>query len=400
MSWSISKLFSKPKVLVVDQSLVDEAGHHLNVASALARTFDDAGFSSRTLTHSDFAPRDYPVLRAKPVFLNRTYDAVFSVMERPSRYEALEHKISIELEHALSDCKETTVVFPTLTFTDMPAVADWISAHPQSERLQVFFWLVFGPEFLVRSDSQIELARDWYRDGFEQLEQAARTGARICPIVETPGLHAVWQDLTDLSIETVRLPSMVHFLAERDRPSSKRQLTVGYGGDVRSGKGFELLPETVTTALAKRPNLRFDIRVAIENPDQHEREIQALQNAGPGVSLEIGTLPPTRFQEFLAGCDLILLPYDPEIYVLRGSSICDEAEALGIPQIVPRNVSFSHKAIAAGAARAFGDYTAESVSAALLAAIDDIDRLRESSSALRKHVTNQNQQFLALMQRG
>jgi len=400
VNWSLSELFAKKKALIVDPSLADEAGHHLNVTSALVNTLNDAGYETRTLAFRQFDVEAHPDLNASPVFLNRCYDAVSSVLEKPSRYDALVDKFSIELDHALSDCRETTVIFPTLTFMELPAIAEWIAAHPRPERLTVYFWLVFGPEFLVRSEDQVKIVREWYREGFAQLERAAEFGARIHPIVETAGLHEEWQRLTKLEIATIRLPSMVHLLKDQSLQQERSSITIGYGGDVRVGKGFELLPGVVEAVLEARSGLRFDIRVAIDEPETHKAEIDALTGAGSRVSFKTGSLSPTRFQRFLAECDLILLPYDPEIYVLRGSSICDEAEALGLPQVVPAGVSFSHKTITGGASFSFDEYTAKAIASAVIAAADDMARLQENAERMRHAVTNQNRQFLALMQQG
>ncbi len=376
---------------------MDAAGHHLNVTQALIKTFSDAGITPRVMSHQAFSAEKCGVPNCTPAFLNRTYDGVSEALAAPALQAPLARKFQVELSHFLTDACETIIVFPTVTFMELPGIAAWVSNHPNRQNLQVFFWLVFGPEFLTQKPSEEALVETWSREGFEALERAARTGARVCPIVETPGLKDRWQPLCKLPISVIRLPSMVHHLAKASGTRTQSAPVIGYGGDVRDGKGFEHLPEIVEQVLSHHPHVRFDLRLAIDSTRDDLPRIAALKALGDRVSVQTGSMQPLAFQTFLSECDLILLPYDPQIYALRGSSICDEVEALGLPQIVPNEVSFAQKVITLGSAVGFSEFTAEAITAAVIDAVDQIDRLTQKAQSQREQIIDQNQQFLDLL---
>jgi len=384
-------------VLIVDPSLMDEAGHHLNVSEALSVTLANAGFETSTLAHRAFPADAHESLAATPLFLNRIYDGIWHVHEKPSRYEAITRKSSVELRHVLRGRRERLVIFPTVAGLEFPGMAEWICDHPNPETLEVYFWIVFGPEFMAPDPASEDRQAEWYAEGFAALEAAAETGAKLRPIVETQGLKDIWQPFTELEISVIRLPTMVHHIArEIAAQPRKGPLTIRYGGDVRDGKGFSLLPEIVTATLAEHPEVHFDLRVAVEDPSRHEADLHSLEE-NQAVTLKIGALPPRAFQRFLSTGDIILLPYDPEIYLRRGSSICDEAEALGKPQVLPSAVSFAQKMLAAGAATGFETYSAESIADALSSAIAGYDKLAARARSQQTTVTDQNMAFLELM---
>lgn len=391
--------FKKRGCLIVDQSLSDAAGHHLNVTQALSKSLRAAGYRTRVLAHSAFPADEHEGIDAEPLFPNRCYDAMFLALERPARFDALSAKFSVELSVFLKNAGERQIVLPTLTCMELQGLATWIKSHSSPDQVSVYFWLVFGPEFLTSDARQVKQAEAWYAEGFAALEEAAKTGARIYPIVETQGLRERWQPATNLEISVIRLPSMVHHLASQKKPDQTDGIVVGYGGDVRAGKGFELLPDVVQAVRKRHPEVRFDIRVAIDPDHDHSETLDALQQFGAGVSVRVGSMLPLEFQAFLAQCDLLLLPYDAEIYANRGSSICDEAEVLGLPQIVPSQVSFAQKVLSTGSAFAFDKHDAGSVAGTLCRALDGFDDLTQNARANLKNITDQNQTFVSLMTR-
>lgn len=388
----------RKKAAIVDHSLMDAAGHHLNVAQALMRSLSSAGYDPTLYAHRGFRSVAGADLSAVPVFPNRAYDSLYQAQDNPALFPALARKYAVELQHVLRRKNERIVVFPTMTCVELPGLADWIENHPAASRLQVFFWLAFGPEFLTSRPEQVETAKDWYAEGFQALERAARTGARLCPIVETEDLAVLWQEMTGLPVSVIRLPTMVHHLAGDVYRQAGAGPVIGYGGDVRDGKGFPLLPEIVAQIGERHPSARFDIRVAVD-PDQERTHRKTLDRlaAAPNVSLSIGSQAPLAFQTFLACCDLILLPYDPDIYALRGSSICDEAEALGRPLVVPEEAAFAQTALAAGTATGFDTHTAAGVAAALDAVLSDFNTFQAAATAHRQTVVDQNKAFLQLV---
>jgi hypothetical protein len=58
------------------------------------------------------------------------------------------------------------------------------------------------------------------------------------------------------------------------------------------------------------------------------------------VRLLPGFLTSAAFEEELAKCDVVLLPYEESVYAVRGSAMLYRCAELGIPAIGPANTGF------------------------------------------------------------
>ncbi|MEP6967043.1 MAG: hypothetical protein ABI906_03085 [Pseudomonadota bacterium] len=111
-------------------------------------------------------------------------------------------------------------------------------------------------------------------------------------------------------------------------------LTLSVLGESRPSKGFLDLPEIVDS-IASAPALAAAMKVVIQHwrpasgyTEKHDEAVARLRRH-PFVELVEGMLDAEAYDRRLAEADVLLLPYDPEVYNLRGSGILTEGVSRG-----------------------------------------------------------------------
>ena len=77
----------------------------------------------------------------------------------------------------------------------------------------------------------------------------------------------------------------------------------------------------------------------------------------------------------LAEADLLLLPYDPDVYRRRGSGVFTDAHHVGIPVVAPKDCAFARTAFDDGWGVAMTEYDGKSLGIAVLDALDRLASL-------------------------
>jgi hypothetical protein len=72
----------------------------------------------------------------------------------------------------------------------------------------------------------------------------------------------------------------------------------------------------------------------------------------------------------LAEADLLLLPYDPDVYRRRGSGVFADAHHVGIPVVAPKDCAFARPAFDDGWGVAMTEYDGKSLGIAVLEALE------------------------------
>ncbi len=96
-----------------------------------------------------------------------------------------------------------------------------------------------------------------------------------------------------------------------------------------------------------------------------------------------GALSAEQWEEALASCDLLVLPYDRTAYRQRSSGIFAEGAAAGIPAVVPDGIWMAEQ-IAAGAAAgvSFSGSEPGAVAAACAEAVSRLPELHARAARL------------------
>ncbi|WP_237355399.1 glycosyltransferase [Xanthobacter sp. YC-JY1] len=254
----------------------------------------------------------------------------------------------------------TLVVLPNVMQNQIMGVVQALSALPEAGRPRVVCQLMFAPDWIP-----------WRRSGqlgpgiYAQAFALARPLMGRCLVfgTENAAIAALYRD--GYGIEPIRLP--VPFgNVERARPVPERPV-FGFLGVSKNDKGFHLLPDAIR--LCREQGLAGDFVVQVQR-DGHEAETAAAEQALralPYVRLIDRVLTDEDFAAETRKVDAMLLPYDPQVFGMRGSGIFTQSAAAGRP-VVASAGTYAAASIASGDAEGevFAPYDAAAFAAAIL----------------------------------
>jgi glycosyltransferase involved in cell wall biosynthesis len=108
-----------------------------------------------------------------------------------------------------------------------------------------------------------------------------------------------------------------------------------YCGEATRRKGFDLLPEIVRRVSEARPEADFLIQIHTwQAHDPLTQEMTELARTRPNVQTVAGFTLPDDFYALLDDADVVLLPYQADVYKQGTSAIFEEATYLGRPAVV------------------------------------------------------------------
>lgn len=137
--------------------------------------------------------------------------------------------------------------------------------------------------------------------------------------------------------------------AHMELPPKKQNAAPLFGaiGQCRPEKNYQLLLPAVHKYLERggRGNFLFQIGCQ-EAPylqyffHEIQRELESLNKAFPNrVHIKMHDVYGEEYYALLAGCDAVLLPYEPDVYKVRISQVVMDCIFLGVPVIAPRHTS-------------------------------------------------------------
>jgi glycosyltransferase involved in cell wall biosynthesis len=101
------------------------------------------------------------------------------------------------------------------------------------------------------------------------------------------------------------------------------------------------------------------------------------------LELVRGALDAEAYQTMLARADLILLPYDPELYRSRGSGVLAEAICLAKPVVAPAGSGIGEEVAAGRAAGVlFTAFDAPAIAAAIGEALAGLEPLTQQAAVI------------------
>jgi glycosyltransferase involved in cell wall biosynthesis len=157
-----------------------------------------------------------------------------------------------------------------------------------------------------------------------RIREAVAAGARVAVCAETPRYAGRLASLLGQHVHVVPYP--VHCDPEPELPL-RDTYCVALPGSARVDKGFLLLAEIFRDIRSADPDLRIRLVAQSLPPAEsvrHARYTSAL-GAIPGVTLLASSIGEVEMNALYARADLVLLPYDAEIYRYRGSAVVMES---------------------------------------------------------------------------
>lgn len=395
---------TSPKILIVDQSLRDMAGHHYEYDLALFRAAVAAGVPIVVGAHASVEPLELLGRNVRAWFQRAWYES----HETPAAPVAapkpvlgwLPSVIRMPLAGLARRLLGARRMVPDQTHTGS-GFGEEVLALIRAEEFGPHDHVLVHTFSIPELDRLIELARSrdrlplihiiFRRDAEEPSVAAGPNGGirgSLTRLVASPSalsilrLYADTEDLAEqyaalvpgLHVAAIPIP---HCLPSTHADGSARApgpLRIVYLGDARDEKGFHLLPDVVDGLAGRffperraRFILQGNISVAGDSPVLSAARERLAAYPRDRVELITEQLDVAAFHDLVRSADIMLLPYDAHAYERRSSGILMQALAAGRVVVVPAHTWLARQVDPAASVR-FGGTT--SLADAVAAAVD------------------------------
>jgi glycosyltransferase involved in cell wall biosynthesis len=205
---------------------------------------------------------------------------------------------------------------------------------------------------------------------FKQLERSKRKGLRLSVAAETEGYRSfIGQFMTGTFV--CEYPLNRNFLTGKVSSKLKNVLTIGSLGSARPDKGFAKLRGLIARLLAAKGQ---DVEILIQEGTfswgyEYDLTLSELRGYSQ-VRFLPGYLTQKELEAAVNKCNVLIMPYDEEIYEYRGSAMLFEAADMNIPILVPSKTGLGEVVRKYGLGATF---TSEADIVAALNAVIEID---------------------------
>lgn len=334
----------KLRLFVLDPVCAQPFGHNLVALSYFSSFFKknyDEVFSFCCKSLSDQVASNYGFIR----YFKFYYSSYINI-DNGEECLISKHSFADDLEfHATEDAKRLlnefainnsdTIFFPSLDFYGVIGLLNALKEIGVEK----------SPQIYLRFIGVMEHASHTYRcpehELLRRLRLSMQKGFKLYFSAETPKLADYLADKLESVVDVTPYPVMF----EPSPVDKYVTFNCLCPGSARLDKGFLLLYDIFKSVRIKDPDLR--IRFIVQNlpskeTKQHERYISNLY-ALPGVTLLPSTITESEMIKYYKLSSIVLLPYDAEIYNLRGSAAMQEAVCFGRPVISFTGTAFSEQ---------------------------------------------------------
>lgn len=251
------------------------------------------------------------------------------------------------------------LIVPAISQNQILGLVRHLLRQPQERLPRVVCQLMFPPNWTPWGQAARYGAR-YYRKAFRLA--APLLDRFLFFTVENEAMRArFWKDFR-IRAKILPIPFDGSFQTE----TCGGRVRFGFLGYSKCDKGFPLLPEAIE--LCQKQGLDAEFIVQIQHSGWEPRTVEAEQalRALKGVRLVEGILSNDDYAAWTSQIDVMLLPYDPVTFGVRGSGIFTESVASGRPVIASKG-TFAGASIEKGEAEGevFAPYTSEELAAAI-----------------------------------
>ena len=374
------------RALIVDPALRSKGGHHYNAALRLQGELSKLGIDASCLG-SVYADRDVVRdLGCRPCFLKSVYGRNYT---DPGEFAGDVAETDRELTRALwRQPRADLLILPCCDQVVAMAAARYLRRRRRwAAAPHVMLWLLYGPHHKKAADDPLAMVlQDECRNAFASLKASVGDPRRIQAYCETPAMADFYRALLDLDVEVTPGPGPVLARRSGRAEAPAGAATIVCVGFANRPKGYRLLPEAIRHMLEHRRAVRFLIHGIVEGSDAPDEQstFDRLSTLGQRVVVRQDVLTGEEYAAWLGQADLVLLPYDREVYRSRGSGVFTEARRLGIPVIATEGCAFAQPAFDGGWGVEIADYSSAGVARAALTALDRLGEL-QAHAALAAH---------------
>ena len=342
------------ELILIDSGLVNKAGHSYTLAKTVSGALARRKLQYRIFGLSGLDTSITAEIGAIPHFSRWLYEcvecsrnenrlrsvaAIFrgapassSIWSERQTWTALNETFERDLEALPAGVwqKDNLIVVLTITQNQILGLVRFLRGRPREQLPCVVCNLMLPPSFLSWGAVSAH-GEKFYRVAFKLA--APLIGRSLFFTVDSDAMRTLYREHFGLQTDILPIP----FDASGPQQTMNGTVRVGFFGDSRYDKGFQLLPRAIE--LCQRDGLDAEFIVQIHNSGwtQCTIEAEAALRALKGVRLLEGVLSSEDYAAWTGRTDVILLPHDPVLFgAMRASGIFTESVAAGRPVVASR----------------------------------------------------------------
>ena len=370
------------KALIVDPALHSMGGHHYNAVLRLKIELSKLGVDHACLA-SSFANNDVVQgLEATPSFTRSVYGRT-EWTRRAFAEGVAETRQQLAAGLRRQGRAPNLLVLPCCDQVLALALAKYLRRPRFAAAPHIVLWLLYAPHYKKAiDDTAVAELLDEYREAFAAL-RAAVGDDKIVVYCETTAMARAYREVVGLEIKVMPSPNLIAAGDATVKRNDGHPPTVVCIGFANAPKGYRLLPAAVEHVLQARHDLRFLIHGIVRGSDVEADAaiFDALSKMGTRVSVSNEVLTREAYLSWLCRADLVLLPYDRQVYKARGSGVFNEARNIGIPVVAPQGCDFARPAFEGGWGVEIVDQSSSGVAQAILSALEQLPSLAARARA-------------------
>ena len=372
------------ELIFIDSGLISKGGHSYNLAKTLGKSLLRRELPYRMFGMRALDPSIAAEIGTIPHFNRSLYECVdLTPLEQRLRgLAAILRRSSVELsprseqktwklvnqgfEQDLGSLPQDVwnpdnlIVVTAISQNQISGLIRFLRARPPDQLPHVVCQLMFAPTWVPWGQVS-QYGEQFYRDAFAMA--APLLDRSLFFTTENDAMRALYSQ--DFGIHTKILP--IPFGAPvRQRAEKDCKSRLGFFGYSRSDKGFHLLPRAIELCQRHGLDVEFIIQIQHGGWEQQTTDTERALRALRGVHLVEGILPSEEYEAWTEQIDVMLLPYDPVTFGLRGSGIFTESVAAGRPIIASKG-TFAGNSVEKNEAEGevFAPHTSEELAAAI-----------------------------------
>jgi glycosyltransferase involved in cell wall biosynthesis len=371
------------ELILLDCGLLNKAGHSYTLAKTVSEVLARRRLRYRIFGLKGLDTSITAETGAIPHFSRSLYDRVdiswrekgmrcvaanfrgdqasVSTLSELRTWKALNETFERDLEALPADVwqSDNLIGVVAITQNQIFGLIRFLRAMPRDRLPCVVCQLMLPPSYLSWGAVSTH-GEKFYRAAFELA--APLLGRSLFFTVENEAMRTLYSK--DFGVPTGILP--IPLGASGPQQTTEGRVRVGFFGDSRYEKGFHLLPRAI--ALCQHDGLDVEFIVQINNSGWSHRTIEAERalRTLKRVRLLEGVLSSEDYATWTVRTDVMLLPYDPVTFGLRGSGIFTESVAAGRSVVASRG-TFAGSSVENNQAEGevFAPHTSEALAAAV-----------------------------------
>lgn len=230
--------------------------------------------------------------------------------------------------------KGDTIIFPSVEYYGVKAFLKKLGKVKEEER----------PHVHLRFIGVLEFSNSYFRNSLSELVDLMNKNHQTITVSAEVPIYARYLNVVLPKINVIAEPypledKIISVKKEKNR-NADQPFTILLPGTNRTDKGYFDIYNLAKELLFEFPEARLIVQDMKKWDKSFNKKYQLKLKNLANVQLVDAILPRKEIEAFYDQANLILLPYDPNVYYFRGSAIHYEAIMNRIPVLVRKGVGF------------------------------------------------------------